>query len=219
MTCIAIDGPSGSGKSTVSKILARKLGFVNVDTGALYRGIAYYFYINNVDFRKIENLTKILKDITIKIENSNYDQRIFLNGEDITDNIRSEKISKLASEISSLPEVRSHLLKLQREIAKNRNVVMDGRDIGTVVIPDAKVKIFLTASPQLRAKRRYKQLNEKVSYTEILKDITKRDENDSNREICPLKKSEDAIVFDNSSYTLEETANKLLDIIKERVEN
>ncbi len=217
MVCIAIDGPSGSGKSTVSKILARKLGFVNVDTGALYRGVAYYFYINNVDFRKIENLTQALKDIKIEIENSNHTQKIFLNNEDITDKIRLEKISKIASEVSALSEVRIYLLGLQREIAKNRNVVMDGRDIGTVVIPNAEVKIFLTASPEVRAERRYKQLSEKVSYSEVLKDINERDMNDSNREICPLRKSDDAIIFDNSSYTLEETADKLLDIIKERV--
>ena len=217
MVCIAIDGPSGSGKSTVSKILARKLGFVNVDTGALYRGVAYYFYINNVDFRKIENLTQALKDIKIEIENSNHTQKIFLNNEDITDKIRLEKISKIASEVSALSEVRVYLLGLQREIAKNRNVVMDGRDIGTVVIPNAEVKIFLTASPEVRAERRYKQLSEKVSYSEVLKDINERDMNDSNREICPLRKSDDAIIFDNSSYTLEETADKLLDIIKERV--
>lgn len=219
MVCIAIDGPSGAGKSTVSKILARKLGFVNIDTGALYRGIAYYFYINKIDFKKIENLNKVLKDIKIKIENSDFNQKIFLNNEDITNKIRLKEISKVASEISALSEVRLYLLELQREISKDKNVVMDGRDIGTVVMPNADVKIFLTASSEIRAERRYKQLSEKVSYDEILKSIKKRDQNDSNRKICPLKKSEDAIIFDNSSYTLEETSDKLLDIIKERVEN
>lgn len=219
MICIAIDGPSGSGKSTVSKLLAKELGFINVDTGALYRGIAYYFYINNIDFKKVKDFKYVLEKIKIEIKNLNYNQKIFLNKQDITQKIRSEEISKLASEISSLPEVRKYLLNRQREIARSNNVVMDGRDIGTTIIPDASVKIFLTASSEVRAMRRYKQLNEKISYDEILKDIIKRDKNDATREICPLKKASDAITFDNSVYTLEETASKLLDIIKERVGN
>lgn len=220
MISIAIDGPSGSGKSTVSKCLAKKLDFLNVDTGALYRAIAYFLWVNHINYKDELSVKKCLDKIKIDIKNINYIQMIFLNNEDVTDKIRSNDISMMASYISAMPPVRSYLLDLQRNLAKNNNVIMDGRDIGTVVLPDADIKLFLTASPEVRAKRRYTQLLEKkenVSYDEILDTINKRDFNDSHRETAPLKPAADAIVFDNSEYTLDETIDMLLKTIKERV--
>lgn len=220
MISIAIDGPSGSGKSSISRYLAKKLNFVNVDTGALYRSIAYYFLNNNIDYDKEDTVSKNLKNININVKYKNNNQFVFLNDENITNNIRSDKISMISSRISSMTCVRKYLLSLQRNIALKNNIIMDGRDIGTVVLPDADVKIFLTASPESRARRRYDQLSKnypKVTFSEVLKNINKRDFNDTHRQIAPLKPAKDAIVFDNSNYTFKESVNYILNLIKERV--
>lgn len=220
MISIAIDGPSGSGKSSISKCLAKKLGFVHVDTGALYRTIAYYLRKNNVDYSNSEKVCENLKDIDIKVKFSNNNQNVFLNGVNVTDKIRSADISMASSRISSMPLVRKFLLDLQKDIAKENNVIMDGRDIATVVFPNSEVKIFLTASPEVRAKRRYNQMvadDPKINFSDVLKNINERDFNDTHREISPLKISDDAVVFDNSNLTFDQTVNSILKIIKERI--
>lgn len=219
MITIAIDGPSGSGKSTISKIIAKKMGFINVDTGALYRTIAYFFLENKINYREKSEVLKSLNNISVSLKNENFSQTIFLNGVDVTQKIRTNEISMLSSEISVIPEVRQFLLKLQRDIAKENNVVIDGRDIGTVVIPNADVKIFLTADPKVRAKRRYNQLISKgqsTTFDEILELINKRDYNDIHRKISPLKKANDAILVDNSNLNQQDTVYKLIEIIKKK---
>ncbi len=220
MISIAIDGPSGSGKSSISKCLAKKLGFVHVDTGALYRTIAYHLCKNNVDYSNTEKVCENLKDIDIKLKFADNNQNVFLNGVNVTDKIRSVNVSMVSSRISSIPSVRKFLLDLQRNISKENNVVMDGRDIGTVVLPNSEVKIFLTASPEVRAKRRYNQLaanNTEINFSDVLKSINDRDFNDMHREISPLKISDDATVFDNSYLTFDQTINSILKIIRERI--
>lgn len=220
MISIAIDGPSGSGKSSISKCLAKKLGFVHVDTGALYRTIAYYLCKNNVDYSNSEKVCENLKDIDIKVKFSNNNQNVFLNGVNVTDKIRSADISIASSRISSMSLVRKFLLDLQKDIAKENNVIMDGRDIATVVLPNSEVKIFLTASPEVRAKRRYNQMvadDPEINFSDVLKNINERDFNDTHREISPLKISDDAVVFDNSDLTFDQTVNSILKIIKERI--
>lgn len=219
MITIAIDGPSGSGKSTISKIIAKKMGFINVDTGALYRTIAYFFLENKINYKEKSEVLKNLNNISVSLKNENFSQTIFLNGVDVTQKIRTNEISMLSSEISVIPEVRQFLLKLQRDIAKENNVVIDGRDIGTVVIPNADVKIFLTADPKVRAKRRYNQLISKgqsTTFDEILELINKRDYNDIHRKISPLKKADDAILVDNSNLNQQDTVYKLIEIIKKK---
>ena len=218
MICIAIDGPSGSGKSTVAKALAKKLNFLFLDTGALYRTVAYYFKTKNVNFNSNSEVEEALNNISIKILSSDQGQRILLRGKDITSEIRSEEISLMSSKVAAIFKVREYLLETQRAIAGKNNVIMEGRDIGTAVMPDAEVKIFLTASPELRAKRRHLQLNdESIQPEKVLKDLIERDNKDLARKICPLKIAEDAILFDSSKLTLEETIDNLLKIIKERI--
>ena len=217
MITIAIDGPSGSGKSTISKIIAKKIGFINVDTGALYRTIAYFFLENKINYKEKSEVLKNLNNISVSLKNENFSQTIFLNGVDVTQKIRTNEISMVSSEISVIPEVRQFLLKLQRDIAEKNNIVIDGRDIGTVVIPNADVKIFLTADPKVRAKRRYNQLISKgqsTTFDEILELINKRDYNDIHRKISPLKKADDAILVDNSSLNQKNTVDKLMEIIE-----
>lgn len=219
MITIAIDGPSGSGKSTISKIIAKKIGFINVDTGALYRTIAYFFLENKINYKEKSEVLKNLNNISVSLKNENFSQTIFLNGVDVTQKIRTNEISMLSSEISVIPEVRQFLLKLQRDIAEKNNIVIDGRDIGTVVIPNADVKIFLTADPKVRAKRRYNQLISKgqsTTFDEILELINKRDYNDIHRKISPLKKADDAILVDNSNLNQQDTVYKLIEIIKKK---
>ena len=219
MITIAIDGPSGSGKSTISKIIAKKIGFINVDTGALYRTIAYFFLENKINYKEKSEVLKNLNNISVSLKNENFSQTIFLNGVDVTQKIRTNEISMLSSEISIIPEVRQFLLKLQRDIAKENNVVIDGRDIGTVVLPNADVKIFLTADPKVRAKRRYNQLISKgqsTTFDEILELINKRDYNDIHRKISPLKKANDAILVDNSNLNQKNTVDKLMEIIEKK---
>ena len=219
MITIAIDGPSGSGKSTISKIIAKKIGFINVDTGALYRTIAYFFLENKINYKEKSEVLKNLNNISVSLKNENFSQTIFLNGVDVTQKIRTNEISMVSSEISVIPEVRQFLLKLQRDIAKENNVVIDGRDIGTVVLPNADVKIFLTADLKVRAKRRYNQLISKgqsTTFDEILELINKRDYNDIHRKISPLKKADDAILVDNSNLNQKNTVDKLMEIIEKK---
>jgi len=223
---IAIDGPSGSGKSSLAKNLAAKLGFIYLDTGALYRAIGLYVYNKSIDGKDEESIVSCLDDINIDVIYENGEQKIFLNNEDVSLKIRENHISKYASDVSKIPGVRKFLLNLQREKAKTNNIVMDGRDIGTVILPDATLKIFLTASPQERAKRRYEELTEKsredgtqtnYDYEQILCEMTERDKQDSQREVAPLTVAPDAAVLDNSTFILpEDTLNAALKIIGER---
>jgi cytidylate kinase len=221
MIAIAIDGPASAGKSTVSKILSKKLGFLYLDTGALYRAVAFYFVSNNLDYNNSSILEKGLKNIELKLEFKDECQRIILCLQDVTDNIRTDKISSLASDISSIDSVRKFLLNFQRDFAKKNNTIMDGRDIGTIVLPTADIKIFLTASLEARAKRRYLEHQNKGykdNYQEILESIKQRDYNDSHRQIAPLVPARDAVIVDTTEYTLDEAVNAILDIVKNSVQ-
>lgn len=218
---VAIDGPAGAGKSSIAKEISKMLGYIYIDTGALYRSIAYYVYNKGVhDFSKLE-VVPLLKEISIELKYINGSQRVFINGLDVSDYIRTPEISLGASKVSAIPEVRSFLLDIQRNIAKHNNVIMDGRDIGTVVLPDADLKIFLTASAEERATRRYNQIKDTPncpSWEEILNDINKRDYDDSHRDIAPLKSSNDAILVDSNNMSQQETINHILKLI-EKVSN
>ena len=221
MIAVAIDGPAGAGKSTIAKKVAAELGFVYVDTGAIYRAVGLACIKKGIDEGDKNVVEKLLKEIDISIVFLNGEQHILLNDEDVSESIRTENVSMAASTVSAIPEVRKFLLDLQRNFAKRDNVIMDGRDIGTVVLPNAQVKIFLTASPEIRAKRRVLQLAEKgeaADYTTVLTDIVKRDYNDSNREIAPLRPAENAVIVDTSNITLEESVKKITEIIKERTD-
>ena len=218
---IAIDGPAGAGKSTIAKLCAKELEFIYVDTGALYRAIGLCAFRNNIGSKDADAILQMLKDIKVELAfNDKKEQIVLLNGEDVSGFIRTPEISMYASDVSAIPQVRAFLLELQRNMAKTNNVIMDGRDIGTVVLPDAQIKIFLTASPQVRAKRRYDELIEKgmdVNFDDILSDVITRDYNDSHREIAPLKPAEDSIIVDTSQLNLEQSVNKMISIMKERI--
>lgn len=217
---VALDGPSGAGKSTIAKMAAQKLHYVYVDTGALYRSIAYYVISENIDCKNKDDVVEVLGKIDVKLTYDNGSQKVILNGEDVSDKIRTPEVSMTASSISAIPEVREFLLSLQQNIAKENNIIMDGRDIGTVVLPDAQVKIFLTASPEERAKRRYKELSEKgdnSTYEEVLQDIVQRDYNDTHRDIAPLQKAPDAVEVDSSNLTLEQSVEEVYRIITEKI--
>lgn len=221
MINVAIDGPAGAGKSTIAKTVAKALGFIYVDTGALYRTIALSAVRNGViDSR--EDIVKMLDTIDVKLGfDETGAQCVYLNGEDVSSLIRTPEISMGASKVSSIMEVRDYLLELQRSIARENNVIMDGRDIATVVLPNAKPKIFLFATPECRAERRYKELIEKgenVKYEDVLADVNQRDYQDSHREIAPLKPSEDSVMVDTSGNTLEESIEILTNIIKENMQ-
>ncbi len=219
MINVAIDGPAGAGKSTIAKAASKELGFIYVDTGALYRAVA----LNAVRKGVINDDAAIIKMLDeTKVElafDENSTQCVILNGEDVSSLIRTQEISMGASNVSKIPEVRAFLLELQRSIARTNNVIMDGRDIGTVVLPDAQVKIFLFASPECRAQRRYKELIEKgesVTFDEALDDVNKRDYQDSHREIAPLKPTDESIMADTSKLTLQESIDYIISIIKEK---
>ena len=219
MIRIAIDGPGGAGKSSVAKAVAKKLGIIYVDTGALYRGIGLYVLRKGAKPSSIEEVVPLLAEIKIEMRHIEGEQHIFLNGEDVSGLIRTESVSAAASDVSAIPAVRDFLFDMQRDIAEKNDVVMDGRDIGTVVLPDAELKIFLTAKPETRAERRVKQLAEKgvvESFDDVLADVIQRDYNDSHREFRPLKLAEDGILMDNTELPLEETVNKIIALAKER---
>lgn len=219
---VAIDGPSGAGKSTISKVIAGRLGFTYIDTGAMYRAAALFCVRKCVDIKnEPEKATELVKSITIDLKNSENGTIVFLNGENVTDLIRTPEISLGASSISAIPEVRVVLVEKQREMGNRVNVIMDGRDIGTCVLPDADVKIFLTASSEARAKRRYAELcekGEKVTFDEVLADMVKRDHNDSTRKASPLKPAEDSITIDTTELDFNESVNVIYNTICERLE-
>lgn len=216
---IAIDGPSGAGKSTMARLLAKQLRFVYVDTGAMYRAVGLFAQRAGLEEGEIEKIVPMLEKIQINIQYIQGEQRIFLNGEDVSEAIRTEKSGRYASAVSALPAVRQFLLGLQRRLAENENVIMDGRDIGTVILPQAQVKIFLTASPEERARRRFAELREKgqpADYDQVYQDLLERDRRDSQRAAAPLRPAEDAETLDATAYSLEETLERLKQIVREK---
>lgn len=218
---IAIDGPAGAGKSTIAKLAAKELNFIYVDTGALYRTVGLAATKNNVEPKTSVQVDELLSKIKVELTfNHKNEQIVLLDGEDVSSQIRTPEASMMASAISAVPAVRAYLLDLQRNIAKTNNVIMDGRDIGTVVLPDAQIKIFLSADPEDRAKRRYDELVEKgmdVKYEDILADVIERDYNDSHRKIAPLKPAEDSIMVNTTGNTLEQSVELLIGIMKENM--
>lgn len=220
-TAVAIDGPAGAGKSTIARTLAETMGFIYVDTGALYRTVAYSVARNGIDPADTDAVTAHLEKISVDIKYKDNEQRVLLNGEDVSDRIRTPEVSMTASKTSAIPEVRAFLLELQRKLAAENNVVMDGRDIATVVLPDAKVKIFLTASPEVRARRRYDELVAKgadVRFEDVLSDLIKRDEQDMNRRVAPLKPSADAVIVDTSELDLKASVEAMRRVVEENLE-
>ncbi len=219
MIKIAIDGPGGAGKSTVAKAVAKKLGIVYVDTGALYRTIGYFVRQKNIDPRDREAVSACLPEISIEVKYENGTQNVYLNGENPGDKIRTPEMSMYASAVSAIPEVRSFLLDTQRDIAKKNSVIMDGRDIGTVILPDAEVKIFMTASAECRAKRRYEELCAKgasVKYEDVLAEMNERDHNDSTREVAPCAPAADSVYLDNSDLNFEESVDAVIAIVEQK---
>ena len=217
---IALDGPSGAGKSTIAKRLSAELGFVYVDTGAMYRSIGLYCLQNSIDTADEAAVTAALPQIDIALKYVDGEQRVILNGADVSKEIRINEVSMAASKVSAYKAVRAFLLDTQRNMAKTQSVIMDGRDIGTVVLPDAEIKIFIVADPEERAKRRYKELIERgqnVPFEEVLKDIIQRDYNDENRAEAPLRQAEDAIRLDTSLLDFEQSYNAVLEIAKNKM--
>ncbi|NMP37908.1 MAG: (d)CMP kinase [Clostridiales bacterium] len=217
---IAIDGPAGAGKSTIARRAAKELGFIYVDTGALYRTVGVGAMRKNADTKSASQVAPLLDEMKIELKFVDGEQVVLLNGEDVRVAIRTPEASMAASDVSAIPEVRAFLFELQRSIARENNCIMDGRDIGTVVLPEAQIKIFLTASAEERARRRYKELCEKgieSDYETVLKEMIQRDYNDSHRAIAPLKAADDAIIVDTSDINLEQSIEKLTGIIKERL--
>ena len=217
---IAIDGPSATGKSTIAKKLASSLNFIYIDTGAMYRSIALYCIENNIDIDNKEVIEPILKNIEIDIKYIDGVQHIYLNNRDVSETIRENKVSQAASKVSVHEPVRKKLVNLQQELASKSNVIMDGRDIGTVVLPNATLKIYLTASSSERAKRRMLELQEKgtmITLEEVLKDLEERDYRDTHREIGPLKKADDAIEVDTTNMNIEEVLNTIRDLFNKKV--
>ena len=213
---VAIDGPAGAGKSSVAKAAAKALGFIYVDTGALYRTVAVHMLRCGISHTDTEAVKKALGEITVDLCHEEDGQHVLLCGEDVTSEIRTNEVSMAASHFSALPIVRSFLLSLQINMAERYNVLMDGRDIGTVVLPNAQVKIFLTASPEERARRRFLEHKDDATYEQILEKIIERDAQDMNRETAPLKPAPDSIILDTSDITFEESVQKLLEIVEKR---
>lgn len=217
---VAIDGPVGAGKSTIARTAAERMNFIYCDTGALYRAVGLYCHRNGTDMNVPSAIAANLDSIKLDIRLENGVQRILLNGEDVSEEIRLPEISMAASAVSAVPEVRTALLDMQRDIAKKNNVIMDGRDIGTVVLPNADVKIFLTAKPEIRAKRRYDELIAKgkdVTFDDVLNDLNERDYNDSHRAAAPLKQADDAVLADTSELDFEQSVELVCGLIKERL--
>lgn len=218
---IAIDGPAGAGKSTLARQAARELGFLYVDTGAIYRTVALKALRAGADAADPSQVIPLLEGLDIRMDyGHDGEQRMFLEGEDVSQAIREHQVSGLASKVSAIPEVRAFLLDFQRRQAREHDVVMDGRDIGTVVLPDADVKIFLTAAPESRARRRLLELEQRgqqADFETVLRDIVRRDEQDRNRPIAPLRQAEDAVLLDTTRLNLEESRRALLSVIKERI--
>ena len=215
---IAIDGPAGAGKSTIAKRLAKKLGFIYVDTGAMYRSMAYYFLQHNIDAKDENAIAATCPDVDVTITYENGEQQVLLNGENVNGVIRNEEVGNMASSTSVYPVVRKKLVELQRQLAKSADVIMDGRDIGTCVLPDAQVKIYLTASSATRAKRRYDELTEKgvsCDLAEIEKDIIDRDYRDMHRETSPLRQAEDAVLVDSSEMNIDEVVDAIYQVYSE----
>ena len=218
---VAIDGPAGAGKSTIAKQIARKLGYIYVDTGAMYRAMAYYLIQNQVDAADQEAIAAACQHADISICYQDGEQVVLLNGENVNAYLRTEAVGNMASVSSVVPEVRKKLVELQQKLARETDVVMDGRDIGTVVLPDADVKVYLTASVETRAKRRFLELQEKGTVCDldnIQKDIEERDQRDMNREISPLRQAEDAVLVDSSDLTIEQVVDRILEIFRARTE-
>lgn len=214
---VAIDGPSGAGKSTIAKQVAKEKGYIYVDTGAMYRGLAIHFMKKGVSPDETEKFAEACEDAEVSIGYENGAQQIYLNGENVTGMLRDEAVGNMASKSSVVPAVREKLLDLQRNLAREKDVIMDGRDIGTHVLPDADVKVYLTASVETRAKRRYDELVEKgvaCDYDAIARDIQERDERDMNREIAPLKQAEDAVLVDSSEMTIEEVVAEIVGLCR-----
>lgn len=213
---VAIDGPAGAGKSTIAKLVAKKFDLMYIDTGAMYRAITYLAQIRNIPPSNVEGLCNLINSISMYFENG----KIIVNGEDLSAEIRDPNVSDNVSLYASIPEVRTLLVKLQKDLASEYEVVMDGRDIGTVVMPNAPFKFFLTATPEIRADRRYKELKEKnqqIEYKDILEEIIKRDYIDSNRKTSPLKKAKDAIEIDTTNYTIEEVVDEISNLIQNTI--
>lgn len=220
MINVAIDGPAGAGKSTIARTAAHTLGYIYVDTGALYRAVGVYSLRRGFDTKNADTVADTLSDICVELKFIGDIQHVFLNGEDVSEEIRTPEASMAASDVSAVPAVRQFLFDLQRDIAKQNDCIMDGRDIGTVVLPQAQVKIFLTASPEARAMRRYRELQAKGAadtFEEVLADLKQRDYNDSHRAVAPLKPAEDSILVDTTELNLEESVEKVIAVIQERI--
>ena len=219
---VAIDGPSGAGKSSIARSAAQELGFVYVDTGAIYRTVSLYIFDRGIDPADRAAVTAALPEIHIDLRYGDGGlQRMFLNGEDVTERIRLPEISMFTSAVSGIPEVRAFLLEMQRSLARERSVIMDGRDIGTVVLPEAQVKIFLTASPEDRARRRWEELRERgteKTYEDILREVEERDYNDTHRAAAPLRPAEDAVCLDTTGCTFRQSRERILAIIRRHME-
>jgi len=215
---IAIDGPAGAGKSSIARAAAANLGFIYVDTGALYRTVALAALKRGLKSEDKEEIIALLPAIEVSMGFVDGEQRVFLNGEDVSEAIRLPEVSAAASTVSAIPEVRQFLFDLQRDMAKTNDVLMDGRDIGTVVLPDAQLNIYLTATPEERARRRYEQIKDKsdVTYEEVLKDLNQRDYQDTHREIAPLKQADDAVLLDTTNMSFDEVVKAIEDLAKER---
>ena len=216
---IAIDGPAGAGKSTIARRVAKELSFIYVDTGAMYRAMALYLLRKEVNRDDTEQIGNICQDAEISIEYQDGEQIVLLNGENVNSYLRTEEVGNMASVSSAVPRVREKLLSLQRKLAKDMSVVMDGRDIGTTILPDADVKIYLTASSLTRAKRRYLELQEKgtvCNLDDIQKDIEERDQRDMSREISPLRQAEDAVLVDSSNLTIQQVVDRILQIFRSK---
>ena len=214
---VAIDGPAGAGKSTIAKLVAKEKGYIYVDTGAMYRGLAIHFLDKGIQPQETEKVIEACKDAEVTIAYEDAVPHVYLNGKDISSRLRNEEVGNMASVTSAIPEVRKKLLELQQNLAKTQNVIMDGRDIGTCVLPHADVKVYLTASVETRAKRRYQELQEKgedCNLEEIAHDIEERDHRDMTREIAPLKQAEDAVLVDSSDMTIAEVVKTIVDLCR-----